>query len=398
MAGGIIYEGNVSNTNTSEALMAERINENFNQAIDIIVSKRLEGLAFDKSEICLIEEVLEETLPDQSKNITGYKVNNGSISYVAKARAGETYAKGQKVYVTIPNNDYENVKMIAGLYLDTEVDAKNYYVSIFDSFIDVTGNILNNNSLIDTSSSLINKNEPFTLLANAQNLPRGENEDPNPDFKRIPGESARYFLGGAGDNEILRFKRPLIGYDVFAVSFDLKTNIVSARSGVYSVDVSLFYLEKDESNNSELHEQVFSWSTQNPEGNREYSDFTGNPYNYSTFTTQQFKISLSGIPENAKIMGVKARVFQNGHFSYTTSQADPGENLEKLNSEYYQYNEKIPDTFYNIAVKNFKMDFGFNPSESDYKNTDRAILSSPDNGYYTRTNTEDDFKRTIVLN
>lgn len=81
------------------------------QAIDEIVSAKLNQVTFDKTVVCtVIEQVAEDP--------TLYWVNEGSVKFTARAVvAGEKYRENQKVYVTIPNGDYNLDKIIIGGYL-----------------------------------------------------------------------------------------------------------------------------------------------------------------------------------------------------------------------------------------------------------------------------------------
>lgn len=344
MASGIIYDDNISRQG-AESLMAERINENINQAIDIIVSKKLEGLAFDKTEICLIEKANENT--------EEYTVNNGSISYTARAKKGE-YKEGQQVYVQIPNNDYDNVKTITGIYADPSLNMDNYYINIFDSFIDATGNIFDNENIIDGS---VEKEIAPSLVANW-------------------GDKKKYILGN--ENDFVIFKRP-IDYDIFAFSFGLNTRLYSVTSGTYGIAVELKI-------GSDVHE--FKKQTNRENG---YSDFSGNPYVYSSYVTQQFKMDISSMREvaganNTKISrpveGIRVYVFQNDDFVTKNGRLEYEENVTPAA---------------NILFNNFQIDFGFPPIAEDGV-IDKIYLSTPDSPYYTRTNIEESFARRIKLN
>jgi len=344
MASGIIYDDNISKQG-AESLMAERINENINQAIDIIVSKKLEGLAFDKTEICLIEKA--------DKNTEEYTVNNGSISYTARAKKGE-YKEGQQVYVQIPNNDYDNVKTITGIYADPSLNMDNYYINIFDSFIDATGNIFDNENIIDSN---VKKEIAPSLVANW-------------------GDRKKYILGN--ENDFVIFKRP-IDYDIFAFSFGLNTRLYNVTSGTYGIVVEL-----------KIGSDVYKFKKQT---NREngYSDFSGNPYVYSSYVTQQFKMDISSNREtlgadNTKISrpveGIRIYVFQDDDFVTKNGRLEYEENVTPAA---------------NILFNNFQIDFGFPPIAEDGV-VDKIYLSTPDSPYYTRTNIDESFSRRIRLN
>ena len=76
------------------------------EAVDIVVNKRLEGVKFDATDVATI-------IDDKSAKIGRYIVSTGSVSYVAYSN-DTTYRNGDCVYVTIPNGDYDNQKIISG--------------------------------------------------------------------------------------------------------------------------------------------------------------------------------------------------------------------------------------------------------------------------------------------
>lgn len=108
------------------------------EAVDIVVNKRLEGIKFDTTDVATI-------IDDKSAKIGKYIVSTGSVSYVAYSN-DTTYRSGDCVYVTIPNGDYDNQKIISGKKVSGSEEPY-VYVSPFDTMINVTGNLCD----IDTS-------------------------------------------------------------------------------------------------------------------------------------------------------------------------------------------------------------------------------------------------------
>ena len=106
------------------------------EAMDIITSKRISNLSYDKTLICTIENV------ENAKN-GAYKVTDGVSHFIAYTDNSNKYPKGTKVYVKVPNGDMSNQKIITGLYLN---DDNEYitYISPLDSFIDITNNMISN--------------------------------------------------------------------------------------------------------------------------------------------------------------------------------------------------------------------------------------------------------------
>jgi hypothetical protein len=76
------------------------------QAMDILNAQALNSISFDKTITCKIEN-------DKDKKDGKYEVNDGNRIFAAystdtRLRAGDT------VYVTVPEGNFENQKMIVG--------------------------------------------------------------------------------------------------------------------------------------------------------------------------------------------------------------------------------------------------------------------------------------------
>lgn len=124
------------------------------EAMDIITSKRVSSVGFDKTLVCTIESV------ENAKN-GSYKVTDGTSHFNAYADTTTKYSEGQKVYVKIPGGDMNNQKIITGKYI-TSIDEFIPYVSALDSFVDVTDNVI---TASDSQFSLkANGNIPFKVI------------------------------------------------------------------------------------------------------------------------------------------------------------------------------------------------------------------------------------------
>ena len=107
------------------------INEQICKAVDIIVSKKLESINFDST---IIATIVDNSEAKQYK----YICSNGSSQFVAYAKE-TNYKINESVYVTIPNNDYDQQKIIIGKYVAK--DAKPYiFKQPFETIIDLSGN------------------------------------------------------------------------------------------------------------------------------------------------------------------------------------------------------------------------------------------------------------------
>ena len=127
-------------------------------AIDQIVSERLKSVRYDSTIIATIVDNSE------AKNYK-YICSNGSAQFVAFSK--DTSSKiNDSVQVTIPNNDYNQQKVIIGKYV-TEEAAPYVFIQPFNTIIDITTNIIEN---------LSNESIQGSLLAN-EDYEDGYNEE-----------------------------------------------------------------------------------------------------------------------------------------------------------------------------------------------------------------------------
>lgn len=90
--------------------------ENLLKAVDIIVDKKLEQNA-------RYDQTVLATIVDSSDNVNGrYIVKSETAQFLAITQANDTniYTNGSKVYVTIPQGDYTNDKIILGRASSTQ--------------------------------------------------------------------------------------------------------------------------------------------------------------------------------------------------------------------------------------------------------------------------------------
>lgn len=105
------------------------------QAVDEIVSKKLESINYDASIVC--------TILDDKKAETGeYVVTDGSTKFTAYS-VSTNYKVNDAVYVTIPNNDWREQKIIVGKQI-TKDTTPFVFTTPFDTIVDVSANLIEN--------------------------------------------------------------------------------------------------------------------------------------------------------------------------------------------------------------------------------------------------------------
>lgn len=240
--------------------MANNISENLFQAVDVILSSRLSELEYDKTLVCTIESA------DNAKK-GEYRVTDGSSHFLAYSENTQ-YAVGAKVYVTIPNGDMGNQKIITGKYVASDEAEYFDYVSPLNNFIDITGN------LIDTNIS-------YSLLAN------------NPDRKEIK----------LWETKGISLKQ----YERLGISAEFQTWLarLNAVSGSYGLKLSIV------AKNEQGHDVYTTLKL-------DADDMYGNPYNFGNYFKQEKLFDISRLFE---ITQMSLSLYQNENFINEYGQA-----------------------------------------------------------------------------
>lgn len=237
------------------------INEQICKAVDIIVSKKLESINFDST---IIATIVDNSEAKQYK----YICSNGSSQFVAYAKE-TNYKINESVYVTIPNNDYDQQKIIIGKYVAK--DAKPYiFKQPFETIIDISGNLIKANEVIAQS-----------LLANNEN-------DKEKNYAEILLQDIVFPEGYAGFERLglqAQFRSWIASYETTIGDYGLKLYIYS------DMGTSI-----NEENPLKVTEIVFS-----------SLDMYGNPYNFQSFMEQE---AVYDISELGNIYGMKLVFYQ----------------------------------------------------------------------------------------
>ena len=104
------------------------------EAVDIIVTKKLEGIRFDTTINCTIINA------DKAKE-GQYQVTDGSAKFYAYSVSTD-YKVNDAVYVTVPNGDFNNQKIIIGKQI-TNNTSPFLFTTPFDTLVDVSANLIN---------------------------------------------------------------------------------------------------------------------------------------------------------------------------------------------------------------------------------------------------------------
>lgn len=352
----------------------ETISEQIFQAIDIITSQRLADVAYDKTLICTIEDTANAANGE-------YIVSDTSSSF--KAYSDNTkFITGTKVYVTVPNGDMNNQKIITGKYVSEEGSSFNY-VSPLNDFIDITGNIIETNtsvSLLANKGLIKNSSERTTI--------KKESKYYSPNFLiEAEDQSARQVeLWQYSGNGITDFDRMGI-----SVKFKTALSGLKAKGGTYGIRLDV---------------NVSTTTTLNvASGVKQYSfyltneDCFGNPYNFSTYYTQEKMFDLSDILKNSDtevgattktITAMRLVAFQDQDFFDENNSTLPFYEKNKVDDLGFKY-EFLPD---NIWIKDVYLSFGY--ATSDFQDG-KLILGSNNGLTYGPSYTDTSNRKDLYL-
>lgn len=108
------------------------------QAVDEIVRTRLEGISYDQTILC--------TIVDDSRRSEGiYTVTSNNRTRFDAVSNDTSYRKHHNVYVQIPGGDWNQQKIILARKTET-ADDPFIYKRPFDTFVDITGNLIKNSN------------------------------------------------------------------------------------------------------------------------------------------------------------------------------------------------------------------------------------------------------------
>ena len=108
--------------------MGNNVQDSINKAIDVIVEKRVNALALDKTVIGVIDSVI-----DSASGI--YKVKYDGGYFNAESQSGAVFPKGMSVYIQVPQNDMTKKKFIIGRASDLrESERANVVISSLNNY------------------------------------------------------------------------------------------------------------------------------------------------------------------------------------------------------------------------------------------------------------------------
>lgn len=279
--------------------------ESILQAVEIVVGKCLNDVAFDKTEICTI-------VSDADKKNGRYTVTNGSAKYDAFVNTSNNadsipeYKVNDSVRVSVPNGDYSQKKYIEGLNVVDNDACPITYVSPLDTVLDMTDNIISGEKIRGLRANDINQSEWCIWSADCS----------QPDYRKLQNNSLYDTIAIKGD-----FKTLLTGYNV--------------NSGSYGLRLDMYFKPTNGTDKLIKHSAYL-----------DSSDMYGNPYSFLIYSTQAVKFSIANI---GTIQTISLYFYQKNNFTYLTDEGIQ-KYLPVLRAEDPDYS--------NLLLKNVYLSFG----------------------------------------
>lgn len=286
------------------------------QAIGIVNSQALASLQYDKTIVCTI-------VNDKDRKEGKYDVSDGAMVFTAYS-TDIKLRKNNSVYVTIPQGNYENQKIIIGKKI-TETEKPFVFTQPFDTIFDMTDNLI------------IDNNE-YSLLANEEN-----------NVNML--ENTNYIVKQIGS--ISSSDRDISNYTRLGLKAKFKSWLKEAVTGNYGI-VAVLTINKpgliDENpEDIKIEKRHFYLSA---------SNMYGNPYNFETYYEQQIVIPLESVEGN--IIQIDIYFYQEpGTFKDKDGKLIPYIENE---TEISQKNEEVVESkriLDNLFIKDVYLCFGY---------------------------------------
>lgn len=208
------------------------ISESLFKAIDTIVNKRLQAINFDNTDIY--------SITDASKAEFGeYKVTDGSVTFTAYS-TNTDYKENEAVYVTIPNNDFNQQKLIIGKYTANS-DTPFVFTNPTSTMIDITGNII------------YGEIQEAGLTANSPNNGEDTKHNPYP-YSEYTEENEEEVILWQLDCQDKNY----IGFERLGIKGDFKSwlNEFDCIKGHYGLKLQLQCINNDTYSNKTIYELI----------------------------------------------------------------------------------------------------------------------------------------------
>lgn len=304
------------------------------QAMQALLSQQLSTVGYDKT---LVYTITDDSVKDKGS----YTVSDGSVSFTAYTE-DTSYKKDDKVYITIPQGDFTQKKIIIGRYIDSDQEEKGVgYIAPKDRIVPIytfetktelgliaTGGAIDNSSLSTGPVSLI-------LKDNIKDISNGAIKH------YVESDLTRLMISVDLENQ-------LSDYNIVSGDYGVRVLIISTKNKVEeqynfdlnSIDTNKFRVDRLEITNKNM---------------------IGNIYNYQGILNQS---EIYNIADLGNIVGIVVEGYQNNNFKSQTLNG-----IKDLD-----YGNNKPNSP-NINFKNITLTFGY--GQEEFKE-DNILLLNPD--------------------
>lgn len=349
------------------------ITEQLLQAMDIIASKKIENLPFDKTILCTITRVVNE---DEGEYEVSFSSSQSKTThFTAFAQEGATYSVDDNVYVNIPQNDFSNQKTIIRKYINDQTTPINYiypmerFVKIFPA--EEENQIWWNNVY---GTSTIGASEEWSLKANGS-------KKETLIINKIFSNNINQFdcLGVSA-----QFKTLLREYDPIQGEYGLRFEFLGLKDGwdIDKENLEKYYVYKSD---------TFS-----------NADMYGLVYGYDAYQKQEKLLNLQDFPYPIK--GVRVYFYQDQQFLDVKGNPIPGDNkqVEQLDyvfdEEEQKYQESLKEVQISLPddlfIKDLLLSFGYLVTNAQDKDLRLYTISQPQ---YAEEWDDETNKKTLKL-
>lgn len=311
------------------------IAEQLFQAVDTIISDRINKISYDTTLTCTIVD-------DSDKKNGIYQVSNGTAKFTAYS-TNTTYITNDVVYVQIPNGNWDEQKIILSKKPSGQENPI-AYEKPFDTYVDITGNMITSNP------------KQFGLLANNY-----ESSNLHGDIDYITIWS---YNNPSGDASYKESGIELGGYTRLGLqaSFQAWLYELGAVKGSYGLRLRVEGVPDDEGKLDEDGNEI-ERETKYYDLYLDSSNMPGNPYNFESYFQQEMVFDVSGI---SKIRSIDIQFYEvPGSFIDSTGAEIPWKGLAP-----------------NIFVKDIYLSLGYDSTSFD---TDTIFIYSLDSSQYIAT-------------
>nr|DAU63177.1 MAG TPA: hypothetical protein [Caudoviricetes sp.] len=235
------------------------VSENLFKAIDIITSKRISQLQFDKT---IVAEIIDNKKAKQGE----YSLSDGSANEFIAYSENEDYKKGDSVYVNVPNGDFNSQKRIVGRHIDEEGKYLTYKPPL-DKYVNITGDLCPDKGFYGLLANRPDKLETVIWQGEVNRYQ---------DFTRI-GIKAEF-------KSWLNNYKPIEGN--YGVRVDLRCETCGGVATEKKITNHSFYLDS--------------------------VGMYGNPYNFESFYSQEGLYDLSKV--NGYVVAMRVVFYQDANF------------------------------------------------------------------------------------